>query len=156
MIKHLGEMGKVVTHTQFKNKWDHLRKRWKDYNKCFECETRLGLDPGIGQVNASDEWWTRKIVVSSFYIIVKTSTIYNYILLFSNYWLSTYRHAPRQEPLKKKVCQIKTPWTSCLEAQLQRRKMHFARVVKYQRKALKGLRTPLITKNLLTPNVNPL
>ena len=26
VIKHLGEMGKVVTHTQFKNKWDHLRR----------------------------------------------------------------------------------------------------------------------------------
>ena len=27
MIKQLGEMGKVVTHMQFKNKWDHLRKQ---------------------------------------------------------------------------------------------------------------------------------
>ena len=25
MIKQLGEMGKVVTHTQYKNKWDHLK-----------------------------------------------------------------------------------------------------------------------------------
>ena len=29
VIKQLGEMGKVVTHMQFKNKWDHLRKQWK-------------------------------------------------------------------------------------------------------------------------------
>ena len=27
VIKQLGEMGKVVTHMQFKNKWDHLRKQ---------------------------------------------------------------------------------------------------------------------------------
>ena len=26
VIKQLGEMGKVVTHMQFKNKWDHFRK----------------------------------------------------------------------------------------------------------------------------------
>ena len=25
-IKQLSEMGKVVSHLQFKNKWDHLRK----------------------------------------------------------------------------------------------------------------------------------
>ena len=27
MIKQLGEIRKVVTHMQFKNKWDHLRKQ---------------------------------------------------------------------------------------------------------------------------------
>ena len=27
VIKQLGEMRKVVTHMQFKNKWDHLRKQ---------------------------------------------------------------------------------------------------------------------------------
>ena len=26
VIKQLGEMGKIVSHLQFKNKWDHLRK----------------------------------------------------------------------------------------------------------------------------------
>ena len=29
VIKQLGDMGKVVTHLQVKNKWDHLRKLWK-------------------------------------------------------------------------------------------------------------------------------
>nr|POF14699.1 hypothetical protein CFP56_34183 [Quercus suber] len=66
VINQLDEMGKVVTHMQFKNKWDHLRKRWKDYNECFERETGLGLDLRIGQLDASDEWWTRKIVVGNF------------------------------------------------------------------------------------------
>ncbi|KAL0014452.1 hypothetical protein SO802_001521 [Lithocarpus litseifolius] len=61
VIKELGELGKVVTHTQFKNKWDHLRKWWKDYNECFERETGLGRDPGTGKLDATDEWWTRKI-----------------------------------------------------------------------------------------------
>ena len=49
-----------------------------------------------------------------------------------------------------------TPWKSCLKAQLQWGKMHSAQMVKYQRNAPNGLGTPLIAKNLLTPNVNPL
>ncbi|KAL0000610.1 hypothetical protein SO802_014391 [Lithocarpus litseifolius] len=84
MIKELGEMGKVVTHTQFKNKWDHLRKRWKDYNECFERETGLGRDLGTGQLDATDEWSTRKIAVNSLYIIVKNSTVYNYICVLTS------------------------------------------------------------------------
>ena len=80
MIKQLGEMGKMVTHTQFKNKQDHLRKQWKVYKECFERETGLGIDSVTGTFEASDEWWTRKIAISSLYIIMKNSTIYNYIV----------------------------------------------------------------------------
>ena len=32
VIKQLGDMGKVVTHLQVRNKWDHLRKGWEEYN----------------------------------------------------------------------------------------------------------------------------
>ena len=81
MIKQLGEMGKVVTHMQFKNKWDHLRKQWKTWKEVFEREIGLGYDPVIGKIKANDEWWTWKLEVSSLYIIVKNSTIYNYIVL---------------------------------------------------------------------------
>ena len=105
---------------------------------------------------ASDEWWTRKIAVSSLYIIVKIFTVYNFILLCSNYWLSTCRHVPMQKPWKIKVCQIMTSWTSCLEARLQQGKMRSTQAVKYQRKPLEGLRTLLVAQTLLTPNVNPL
>ena len=42
---------------------------------------------------------------------------------------------------------------SCLKARLQQGKMHGTQVVKYQKNAPKGLGTPLIVKNLLTPNV---
>ena len=56
MIEQLGEMGKVVTHTQFKNKWDHLRKQWKAWKECFERETKLGYDSVTGKIEASDEW----------------------------------------------------------------------------------------------------
>ena len=76
MIKQLGEMGKVVTHTQFKNKWDHLRKQWKAWKECFG-ETGLGYDPITGVIQATDEWWAQKVQVSSLYIIVKNSAVYN-------------------------------------------------------------------------------
>ena len=72
VIRQLGEMGKVVTWLQIKNKWDHLRKRWKNYNKFLENETGLGYDPGTGMFDTPNEWWNRKIAVSSDqYIIVK-------------------------------------------------------------------------------------
>ena len=58
MIKQLGEMGKVVTHMQFKNKWDHLRKQWKAWKECFEREIGLGIDSVIGKLETSDEWWS--------------------------------------------------------------------------------------------------
>ena len=72
VIRQLGEMGKVVTWLQIKNKWDHLRKRWKNYNKFLENETGLVYDPGTGMFDTPNEWWNRKIAVSSDqYIIVK-------------------------------------------------------------------------------------
>ena len=82
VIEQLGDMGEVVTHLQVKNKWDHLRKGWKDYNQCFDNETGLGYDAGTGMLEASDKWWTRKIAVSSLYIIVKIFIVYNYIIVF--------------------------------------------------------------------------
>ena len=51
-------MGKVVTHIQFKTKWDHLRKQWKSWKEVFEHETGLGYDPVTGKIEATDEWWT--------------------------------------------------------------------------------------------------
>ena len=82
VIEQLGDIGKVVTHLQIKNKWDHLKKGWTNYNKCFENETGLGYDAGTGMIEAPDEWWTRKIAVSSLYIIMKFFTVYNYIIVF--------------------------------------------------------------------------
>nr|XP_023878386.1 uncharacterized protein LOC111990840 [Quercus suber] len=61
VIRQLGEMGKVVTWLQIKNKWDHLRKRWKNYNKCLDNETGLGYDAGTEMFDASDEWWNQNI-----------------------------------------------------------------------------------------------
>ena len=49
-------MGKVVTHTQYKDKWDHLRKQQKAWKECFEREIGLGYDTVTGKLKASDEW----------------------------------------------------------------------------------------------------
>ena len=77
VIRQLGEMEKVVTWLQIKKKKrDHLRKRWKNYNKCLEKETGLGYDPGTRMFDAPDEWWNRKIAVScDQYIILKHCTV---------------------------------------------------------------------------------
>ena len=76
VIRQLGEIGKMVTWLRIKNKWDHLRKMWKNYNKCLENETGLGYDPRTGMFDAPDEWWNRKIAVSfDQYVIVKNFSV---------------------------------------------------------------------------------
>ena len=52
MIKQLSEMGKVVSHLQFKNKWDHLKKSCKVWKQLVKCETGLGYDPDTGRIEA--------------------------------------------------------------------------------------------------------
>ena len=83
VIKQLGEMGKVVSHLQFKNKWDHLRKQWKTWKQLFECETGLGYDLNTRRIKATNEWWTQKLKVSSLYITVKNSTQLYYVVTTS-------------------------------------------------------------------------
>ena len=56
------------------------KKTVEDLEGGFERETGLGYDPVTRKIEASDEWWTRKFEVNSLYIIVKNSTIYNYIV----------------------------------------------------------------------------
>ncbi|XP_023875541.1 L10-interacting MYB domain-containing protein [Quercus suber] len=50
----------MVTHAHYKNKWDHLKTRWKAWKECFG-ETGLSYDPVTGVMQATDEWWTRRI-----------------------------------------------------------------------------------------------
>jgi len=40
----------------------------------------LGYDYDTRRIDATDEWWGRKLKVSLLYIVVITSTIYNYIV----------------------------------------------------------------------------
>nr|POF16939.1 dihydropyrimidinase [Quercus suber] len=81
VIRQLGEMNKVVTWLQVKNKWDHLRKRWKNYNKCLEKETGLGYDLVTGMFDAPEEWWNRKIAACPDAKTFKTNGLPNRELL---------------------------------------------------------------------------
>ena len=64
VIKQLSEMGKLVSHLQCKNKWDHLRKAWKVWKQLFEYETGLGYDLDTERIEAINEWWDQKLKVS--------------------------------------------------------------------------------------------
>ena len=80
VIKWLKLINKVVSQLQVKNKWDHLRGVWKVWNvwkQLFERETGLGYDPDIGKIDASDEWWERKLKVSLLQRMLETSIFYN-------------------------------------------------------------------------------
>ena len=67
-------INKVVSQVQIKNKWDHLRKVWK---QLFEYKTRLGYDPNTGKIDETNEWWERKIKVSLLQRMLTTSIFYN-------------------------------------------------------------------------------
>ena len=70
-------MNKLVAHLQVKNKLDHLRRQQKVWKWLFEHETGLGYDPDTGKIDASDEWWERKLKVSLFMRMLTTSIFYN-------------------------------------------------------------------------------
>ncbi|XP_057251333.1 uncharacterized protein LOC125497952 [Beta vulgaris subsp. vulgaris] len=44
-----------------KHKYDAMRRDWRNWTKLKSSETGLGWDPNSGKIDASDEWWQRKI-----------------------------------------------------------------------------------------------
>nr|XP_016487139.1 PREDICTED: L10-interacting MYB domain-containing protein-like [Nicotiana tabacum] len=53
--------GKNYDKTKLKNKWDSLKLIWKDWDTLVGKETGLGWDCEKKMVQASVEWWSRKI-----------------------------------------------------------------------------------------------
>lgn len=49
-----------------KNKYDAMRKDWRNWKALKLSETGLGWDPYTGKIDASTEWWQRKIEVCNF------------------------------------------------------------------------------------------
>ncbi|KAL3844290.1 hypothetical protein ACJIZ3_001693 [Penstemon smallii] len=49
------------TKVQLKNKWDSLKKEWSQWKSLLRGETGLGWNQERGTVDATDEWWIRKI-----------------------------------------------------------------------------------------------
>ena len=55
--------GKVCDRDTMKNKFDHMKKLWKDWKDLKHGETGLGWDAAAGTIVADHEWWTKKIEV---------------------------------------------------------------------------------------------
>ncbi|XP_010068034.2 L10-interacting MYB domain-containing protein-like [Eucalyptus grandis] len=53
--------GKKYDKGQMKSKWDNLKEDWKRLRTLILKETGLGWDPKKNTIDASDEWWERKI-----------------------------------------------------------------------------------------------
>ena len=47
-----------------KHKYDAMRKDWRAWKHLKTTETGLGWDPISGKIDASHEWWEKKIKVS--------------------------------------------------------------------------------------------
>jgi len=55
--------GKKYDKNKMKSKWDNLKEEWKKWKQLVQKETGLGWDPRKKTIDASDEWWERKIQV---------------------------------------------------------------------------------------------
>lgn len=53
--------GKNYDKVKLKNKWDNLKLMWKDWDTLVGKETGLGWDCEKKTIQASSEWWIRKI-----------------------------------------------------------------------------------------------
>ncbi|XP_020235070.1 L10-interacting MYB domain-containing protein [Cajanus cajan] len=59
--------GRKYGKSQFRNKWDNLKKEWLIWYKLFGKETGLGWDNVRNTVDASDEWWDKKQMENPLY-----------------------------------------------------------------------------------------
>ncbi|KAG7940705.1 hypothetical protein I3843_16G000800 [Carya illinoinensis] len=55
------KIGKEFNYKQLKNKWDSLKKDWNIWTKLVGKETGLGWDPVKKTVDATYEWWAKKL-----------------------------------------------------------------------------------------------
>ena len=60
-------IGRNYKYRQLKNKWSSLKKDWQLWNTLIGKETRLGWDPMRQTINASNEWWDKKLKVCFVY-----------------------------------------------------------------------------------------
>ncbi|KAK0579340.1 hypothetical protein LWI29_024784 [Acer saccharum] len=59
--KFVAMNGRNYTYKQFKNKWDSLKKDWQIWTNLTGKEIGLGWDPMKQTIDASDEWWIKKL-----------------------------------------------------------------------------------------------
>ncbi|XP_057811273.1 L10-interacting MYB domain-containing protein-like [Salvia miltiorrhiza] len=53
--------GKNLVYKQIRNHWDAMKKEWLSFKKLMHSETVIGWNPLKNSLDASEEWWSRKI-----------------------------------------------------------------------------------------------
>ncbi|XP_059285967.1 L10-interacting MYB domain-containing protein-like [Lycium ferocissimum] len=61
MIQKFNDKTGKYDKAKLKNKWDSLKKTWKEWHTLIGRETGLGWDNEKKTIQASDEWWDKKI-----------------------------------------------------------------------------------------------
>ncbi|RVX11459.1 L10-interacting MYB domain-containing protein [Vitis vinifera] len=69
--------GRNYQYRQLKNKWSSLKKDWQLWNTLIGKETGLGWDPMRQTINASNEWWDKKLKENPEAIKFKTKGLKN-------------------------------------------------------------------------------
>ena len=59
--------GRNYQYRQLKNKWSSIKKDWQLWNTLIRKEIGLGWDPMRQTINASNEWWDKKLNVRFVY-----------------------------------------------------------------------------------------
>lgn len=60
------ESGRKYKRAQLKNKWDCKKKDWRYWKEMLKDETGLGWNHNKQTINASYDWWKKKIQVHKF------------------------------------------------------------------------------------------
>ena len=66
LVRRFNEVtGRSYVYKQLRNHWDSMKKEWILFRKLMHQETGVGWNPTKNSLDASDEWWERKIKVIS-------------------------------------------------------------------------------------------
>lgn len=67
LVRRFNEMtGRSLVYKQIQNHWDAMKKEWLLFKKLMHSETGIGWNPLKKSIDASEEWWSRKIKVISY------------------------------------------------------------------------------------------
>ncbi|KAG6639976.1 hypothetical protein CIPAW_10G139000 [Carya illinoinensis] len=64
------KIGKEFCYKQLKNKSDSLKNDWNIWTKLVGKETGLGWDPVKKTIDATDEWWEKKLQILCFHLFI--------------------------------------------------------------------------------------
>ena len=70
------KIGRQCGANSCKYKYDTMKNEWRLWKELKTSKTSLGKNPIIGNIEASDEWWLKKIEVSSPTIFLPSKPMY--------------------------------------------------------------------------------